>query len=73
MYLLRDNLIVEPLPWSKGIRYLIVALPSSFIISMVVRDNPAVLNSFGISCFRLMKLLRFSEIKRFFELFDLQS
>ena len=71
MYLLRDSMLVETMPWRKGTRYLINALPYSFIISMVIRDNPVILNSFEIALFRLLKLLRFNEVKRFFELFDL--
>jgi len=40
---------------------------------VALANKPKILNSFGISCFRILKLFRWGEVHRYFTLFDLRS
>ena len=70
MYLLHDSV---PLKIYKIIFMILASLPTSCIISIALSKNSDQLTSFPIACLRMLKLLRWGEIRRYFNLFDLKK
>jgi hypothetical protein len=55
----------------EQIKYALTAVPTSLILSLAMKKNYlSTLTSFGMSCVRIAKLLRFDEVKRFLDTID---
>jgi len=53
------------------IKYALSAIPTSLILSIAMKQHYlSTLTSFGISCVRIAKLLRFDEVKKFSDTID---
>jgi hypothetical protein len=58
---------------SKLLRYLLVAFPQTIILSLFLHRTPEKLLSFGVAVLRILKLLRFVEVKDTFDRSELKQ
>lgn len=62
MHMLHTSSINNGLTKMQMARYVIVAVPITTIMSLSLTHDRQMYESFGISCIRLIKLLRFNEV-----------
>ena len=72
MYMMHDSI---PLTKFGIFRYILVSIPRSIILRWAFKGNSNndLQLSFGFSCVRLLKLFRWDEVQRYFNLYDLKS
>jgi hypothetical protein len=69
MYLLHNSITPTK---TRDFKRLLVSLPTTIIVSTALVTNPDLQNNIGFACLRLLKLFRWGEVSRFFDLFDLK-
>lgn len=73
MQVLHDSSIEENLSRFQQIKYVINAFPKSLVLSLALKNDPTTLISFPIACIRMLKLFRFSEVKKLFDRVEMQT
>lgn len=73
MYMLHSSNLNDGITKWEFAKFVIVAVPMSLILSVSLANDQPMLHGFGIASLRLLKLLRFGEVQRYFDLYDLKS